>query len=289
MKSMTGFGHGEVHDEERHITVDLKSFNNRYLDIQVNVPATVTQLEPKLREYLGERVSRGRVELTVRARELQEEITVLLDRRAAETYVTILQELAEVAGFGKEGVRLEHLLSMEGVLKTERNRDVDTFHAAMQPALEEATTMFEASRQREGEATRQDIQEKLVALRGLQASIARRAPELEQSITQNVQRRFHEVLGDQADENRVLAEVAVLLARFDVNEELVRLTTHFDHFESLLDSDDTVGKKLDFLCQEINREVNTIGSKSVLVEINRDVVDMKDALEKIREQLRNVE
>lgn len=289
MKSMTGFGHGEVHDDSRHITVDLKSYNNRYLDIQVNLPSTVTQLEPKLREYVGGRVSRGRVELSVRSRELQEDITVLLDRRAAESYVAILRELAEVAGMGLDSVRLEHLLSMEGVLKTERNRDVEAFFAAMKPALEEAAIMFDASREREGEATRRDIREKLVALRALRASIGRRSPELEKSITQNVQQRFREVLGDQVEENRVLAEVAVLLARFDVNEELVRLAAHFDHFENLLESGDTVGKKLDFLCQEINREVNTIGSKSVIVEINRDVVEMKDALEKIREQLRNVE
>jgi uncharacterized protein (TIGR00255 family) len=289
MKSMTGYGHGETHDEVRHISVDLKSYNNRYLDIQVSLPATVAQLEPTLREYLGKRVSRGRMELTVRCRELQEDITVMLDQRVAASYVATLRELADVAGLGEGGVRLEHLLSLEGVLKTERNRDVDAFYAALQPALQEAVAMFDASREREGEATRQDIHEKLETLRTLHASVSRRAPELEQTIKRNIRERFRDVMGDQVEESRVLAEVAVLLARYDVNEELVRLSAHFDHFESLLRTDETVGKKLDFLCQEINREVNTIGSKSALVAVNRDVVEMKDALEKIREQLRNVE
>ena len=155
--------------------------------------------------------------------------------------------------------------------------------------LNEAYDEFDASRLREGAVTKQDILGHLAVLKAATGLFQERSRDLEALIQSNLRERFDQVMGNRMDEDRVLAETAVLLVKFSIDEEISRLTGHLDAFADIADSDGPVGKKLDFICQEVNREINTVGSKSTLYEINQRVVDAKDSLEKIREQLRNVE
>jgi uncharacterized protein (TIGR00255 family) len=178
---------------------------------------------------------------------------------------------------------------MEGVLETEKSRDAEKIKQRIMPLLEQALAGFNAERQREGDHTYKDILSHIDTLENSLAVIVTHSGELEKILKENIKARFEELLGDKIDENRILSETAALLVKYTISEELSRLDAHLKEFraESLRNS--CPGKKLDFLCQEINREINTIGSKSVILEISRETMNMKEALENIREQLRNVE
>lgn len=288
MISMTGFGYCERETEKYSAAVEIKSYNNRYLDLQVNLPPFLSPLEPRIREFMNRRVNRGRVEVYLRFRELEEELTIRLDKGVAREYAQVLRSLISETGIEEE-LKLDHLLRMEGILKSSRSRDVDLYWQTVEPLMEEAVEAFIAVRRREGEETQRDILEQIGTIEAALAEISATESELEAFFTETVRNRFNEVLGDQVDENRVLTEIAALMVKYTIHEELVRLKGHLASFREILHSDSGAGKKLDFLAQEIHREINTIGSKSVQYNISNGVVQMKDALENIREQLRNVE
>ncbi len=291
MKSMTGFGYGEYQDERIQLSLEIKSYNNRYLDISVNLPPIISPLEQRVREYLSERVNRGRVDVYVKIRDLQESVRVSLDRGTVNGYLTALHELAALADV-KEGVTLSHLLQLEGVFSVEKRRDIEEYWELLQPLLESTFAEFDASRAREGASTLADIRDQISRIERQVAVIEAHAPGLEEQIKSGLRERFQEVMGNTVDENRLYAETAVLLVRYSINEELVRMRTHLSSFLQTIESNTAgrgIGKKLDFVCQELNREINTTGSKSIMIEINQAAIEVKDALENVREQLRNVE
>jgi uncharacterized protein (TIGR00255 family) len=187
----------------------------------------------------------------------------------------------------KPGLSL--ILGMEGVLTIEKNRDDDRYWKQIEPVLKNAAEDFETERLREGRHTEADIFSHIGLIEAALETVAAHAPALEASIRENLRSRFAELLGNQIDENRVLAETAVLLVKYSISEEISRLSSHLAEFRAETKRNPGPGKKLDFLCQEINREINTIGSKTTVLEVSRAVVNMKDALENVREQLRNVE
>jgi uncharacterized protein (TIGR00255 family) len=248
----------------------------------------LSRLEPKMRELLSKKVERGRVEVYCKMREFEEDPQVYLDRNAAQRYTAVLKELKQVTGV-RGRLRLSHLIRMEGVLKSDKEVDIEALGGTLLALTTRSLEAFEQTRVREGEKTKQDIASQIEILRESVASIASCSEELEEKIMNNLKERFTQLLGEGVDESRVYAETAVLLVKYSISEELQRLHAHIESFRELLDSEDAVGKKLDFICQELNREINTIGSKSVILDINKAVIDSKDAIEKMREQLRNVE
>jgi len=282
VKSMTGFGFGEHRDEKRHLSMTLKSYNNRFLDLFIYLPPSLAVLEPEVRRFLSERVLRGRVELYVKAVELQEAPQVFLDRSAVRTYVQTLRELAREAGL-RERIRLAHLLSLEGILRTEGGTDPREVWPVLEGLLQRTFQEFDQARAREGEATQRDILAVLEAFSAQVQRVESLVPGLEAKLKADLRARFAEVLGDSVEEARLLPETAMALSR------AVRSRSHLASFQAAAAAEGAVGKKLDFLCQELGREVNTIGSKNALVEVDSAVVAMKDALEKIREQVRNVQ
>jgi len=288
MKSMTAFGYSEHRDENWHFAVTAKSYNNRFLDILVYLPASLAALEQRTRALLSARFERGRVELYVRASELGGRLPLAIEPAAVRAYVEALRRLAAAAGL-RERIRLSHLLRLEGILKPAEAPDQDRVWAALAPVIEEAAAQLEAMRAREGEATRRDIEELLGRIGEEVERVSSHADRLEAKIAEDLRRRLQELLGQGVDENRLLTETAVLASKADIHEELVRIRSHLDNFRDAVAGGGAVGKKLDFLCQELNREFNTIGSKNLLVEVDGAVVALKDTLEKIREQLRNVE
>ena len=285
---MTGYGHKERSDDRLSVSIEVKSYNNRFLDVFVNLPPYLAALEPRVREYVSERCLRGKIEVSIRAKELKGDVSVSVDENAAAAYYAAVKRLGERLGLD-EAPRLTSILSMDGVLLTDKTRDPERFWAAIEPSLAEAFAGFETARVREGKATEADVLSHIAKIEAAAELVAGHAPALEESIKENLRTRFKEVLGDAVDENRVLAETAVLLMKYTISEELSRLKTHLVEFREEVDRNPAPGKKLDFLCQEINREINTIGSKSPILEVSRAVVEMKDALENVREQLRNVE
>jgi uncharacterized protein (TIGR00255 family) len=189
----------------------------------------------------------------------------------------------------KEEPGLELLMGLEGVLETETDRDVEKYRDFIESVLAAASDQAEAEREREGWHTMEDILAHIAVLEESVRSIGSHVPEIEKTIKENLRSRFAELLGDKIDENRILAETAVLLMKHTISEELSRLSSHLNEFRMETDRNPSPGKKLDFLSQEINREINTVSSKTPMLEVSRLVVEMKSALENIREQLRNVE
>lgn len=288
MVSMTGYAYREFQNEFIQLVLELKSYNNRYLDIGISSPPFLSPIEPTIRSYLKDRINRGKVEVSIRIKELQENITVHVDTKAAQEYGKALGNLAETLQL-EEGPRLSHYLRLEGIFKPVKDRDIEWMEGIIMEELEKAFIEYNLTRSIEGEATARDILQQVEVLETNVSVVESHAEQLEQYIRGELTRHFKELVGEAYDENRILSETAVLLMKYSVGEETVRIRSHLEQFRSLMVQEGGVGKKLDFICQELNREINTIGSKSTIVEINRAVVEAKDALEKIREQLRNVE
>jgi len=288
MKSMTGYGWIDNQNESVQMSVELKSYNNRYLDINVNLPSFMSPLEPELRAYLKEKIVRGRVELYIRVKELEEDLDVILDTEVVSAYKKALLQIAEAAELD-EKPRLSHFLHLDGVMKIVKKRDIDKYKTMLFKNLDEVWVQYNDSRIKEGDATWEDIMSNIDIIWKSEKIIKNREEELEDLIKSNIKERFQQLLDDNIDENRVLSETAMLLMKYGIAEELSRLNSHLEQFCNTLHRKQPVAKKLDFLCQEMNREINTIGSKSNLLEISQAVIEAKEAVEKIREQLRNVE
>ena len=288
MKSMTAYAYSESAKEGLTVSVELKGYNSRFLDLSIHLPVWLSSVEMRVREYLGSRFVRGKVELSVRIKEDSSPVSISINKNVAAEYKTAIVELAKALDI-KDEPELGMILGLEGVLEIETNRDAEKYWPRIESVLAAAADRFEAERVREGNHTAGDILSHLAILEDSVQAISRHLPELEASIKENLRARFAELLGDRIDENRVLAETAVLLMKYGISEELARLSAHLKEFKVELEQNPGPGKKLDFLSQEINREVNTIGSKTPVLEVSRAVVEMKSALENIREQLRNVE
>jgi len=287
MKSMTGFARREIDTPFLKGSLTIKSYNNRYLEISVYLPPYLAMLESRLRDAVAVAVIHGKVEASLRIREISDPPRVLVDASAVSEVAAALRSAAEAAGI-LEPIRVSDILTFDGVISFERNVDADAAWDALRGPVAECLSDFDVERNREGLATRRDIERKLEVIEASVKVVETEAPAIEAAIRSNLAGRFQDVLGSAVDENRVLQEVASYLARHTINEEIVRLRSHVAAFRAAMD-DPGCGKKLDFLCQELNREANTIGSKNILARIGEAVVSLKDAIENVREQIRNVE
>ncbi len=290
MKSMTGFGIAEFKDDRFHITVEIKSYNNRYLDINIGAPYYISPMEPEIKKLVSEKVARGKVEVRINILNLTEGVNIYLDEQNIISYLEVLERIIAIGGL-QEKIRLSHLLRMEGIIKTESNRDIETLWVLLEPVIRRALRDFDNSRIEEGKITENDILKNLGTIESSVERIEGYVPQLEDRIKKGLREKLDDIIAGKAeiDESRVLTEVALLLAKFDINEEIVRMKSHIAHFRRIVSNEDLVGKKLDFICQELNREINTIGSKNTIVEVDEIVIAVKDSLEKIREQIRNIE
>jgi uncharacterized protein (TIGR00255 family) len=288
MKSMTGYGYCEWQNDSLFLSVEIKGYNSRFLETFVNLPPFLASLESKMKELVTESCRRGKVEINIRLKELNSDIEVSINMGAAKAYYEAMETLSENLKL-KDKPELKDLLSLDGVLQIDKKRDNEKYWLALEPLLKDALAQFNTEREREGKHTQDDILFHLDAIRKSREIIVGFAPQLEKDIAENLRAKIAEYLSDNIDENRILQETAILLMKYTISEELSRLDAHLKEFREEIERNPAPGKKLDFLSQEINREINTIGSKSPVLEVNRCVVSMKDALENIREQLRNVE
>ena len=288
MHSMTGFGSAQVATDLLTVELHIRSLNGRYLDIQLSCPPIVYPFEAQLKRRIAEQARRGKIELQVRL--IGTAPVAGFDRDRAIAVAAELRSLAEELGLD-QGPSLSDVLRIEGVLHPqEPTLDVNQVQPLVVEALELAIERWNASRREEGQATIIDIQRHLDRLRAVHATFVARAMELEQTLWRQVRRRFHDLLGpDVADEARVYQEVAALLVRYSTQEEVARFGAHLERFGQAIDSGGGGAKRLDFLCQELNREINTTAGKTVFLDVQNAAVEGKDAVEAIREQLRNLE
>lgn len=288
MISMTGYAYREKANQDFSAAVEVKGYNSRFLEISINLPPGLSLLETKIREQFSAAFGRGKIEIFIRVREHNAPVNIKINTKAAKAYYDAANTLAAELGIEAK-LDLKSLLQMEGILETEKNRADERCWNEIESLLKEALLAFSAEREREGSHTEENIFSNLKIISVSVEKISAFVPVIENNLKNNIKSRFAELLGNQVDENRVLAETAALLLKYTISEELSRLSSHLAEFKAEAERNKRPGKKLDFLCQEINREINTIGSKSVIIEVSSEVVKMKEALENIREQLRNIE
>jgi uncharacterized protein (TIGR00255 family) len=290
MKSMTGYAYREFQDDGITVSVEIKGYNSRFLDLNVTLPPWLSSLESAVRNKIQARINRGKVEIYIRIKENDAPLRIIVNSNAAKAYEEAIIKLAGDLG-RNEKPSLGLILGLEGVIETDRMRDDERYRAMIEPLFEKAIEDFETERLREGKHTESDILIHVSNIEKKVEEIADEVPLMEKEIKDNLRSRFNELMGGMAvvDEGRIIAETAVLLMKYTVSEEISRLHSHLKEFRAENERNNSAGKKLDFLCQEINREINTIGSKTVILKVSQAVVEMKDSLENIREQLRNIE
>ena len=292
MLSMTGYGRGFAEIDGRQMTVEVKSVNHRFLDLSFRMPRNLLFLEDAARKEIGARLSRGHVDVFVTYRNLRTDARkVVADEALYNAYAEALQQLSALSGGGMRDDRtLMSIARMPDVLTvTEAEEDQGAVQSLMQAALSEALDQLIAMRAREGEAMKRDLSGHVDAIEQMTARIEARYPETVTAYQKRLRSAVEELVGSGVDETRLLIEVAVMADRSAISEELVRLGSHAAQLRALLETDEPVGRRLDFIVQELNREVNTISSKSQDIPITQLTVDLKAEIEKLREQVQNIE
>lgn len=293
MKSMTGFGRAEAVFDGGSVTVELRSVNSRFLDCGVRIPRTLGALEPRVKPYLQSRgILRGKVDVTVSTDLVGDrEGALALDRKAAAEYIAALRALRDEFGVADD-ISVMQLAQREELFVKEGNElDVELLWTHVLEALEAATDGFLLAREAEGKRLEADIREKLQSIREALERIKGIASGDVARYRERLTARMREALAESGytpDEGRLLTECAVYADHIAIDEEVVRLSSHLDSFEEMAKGEGT-GRKLDFLMQEMNREANTIGSKCLDAAVALEVVEIKCTLEKIREQIQNIE
>ena len=291
MQSMTGYGRSEVEDEQFHFTVEMRSVNHRYLDLALRYPRAYTPLEAQMKQLIGTYFSRGRIEISIVQQTLGAgQRVVALDHVLAQQYYQALQQLQETLRLPGT-IDLESLLAQRDILKIEEvEGDVESAWGLMSQGLEQASQALSRMRAQEGSALEKDLKARIQTVSQYINGIRQRVPEVVTGYSHRLEERVAELFERyELDPDRLTQEIVLLAERTDVAEELTRLDSHIAALSQVLEETDAVGRKSEFLMQEINREVNTIASKSNDAQISQDVVEIKSELERMREQIQNVE
>lgn len=290
---MTGYGWGECSQDGFKVTVELSSVNRKQSEISIHLPRELEVLEAQIRDEINRRIARGRMtaRVTLHAAEGKETARVRVNTVLAKTYARELRQLAKELHI-KDDLSLDHLVRAPGVLDANNEvGDAEAFWGAVDKALQTALAMLLKMRAREGANLKKDLGDRMTTMRKAVTRVRKEAPGVQIRYREQLVTRIKNAgLEDlQIDEDRLLKEVVFFADRSDISEELTRLQSHFQQYDDCLKSVEPVGRTLDFLAQEMNREINTIGSKANDAAISREVVVLKTELEKFREQAQNVE
>ena len=291
IKSMTGYGRCERIIGTKKITAELKSVNHRFSDYNIKVPRQYGFLEDRVRQFISKEVARGKIDVYVSIESCGEaDKTVTVNKELAGNYVEILRDLCETFSL-KDDISVSTIASFTDIFRAEPKRDEEEeIWTAVSEVLADAVSSFISMRAREGERIERDLRERVTYMKSLANEIDKLSPMAVQVYKAKLYQKIKEVIDErEPDDTRILTEVAIFADKVAVNEETVRLASHYDEFFTILDSNEPAGRKLDFLIQEINREVNTIGSKASDLEIAKLVVTLKGEIEKLREQIQNIE
>ena len=294
MKSMTGYGQAVQTNDAYELTIELKSVNNRFLDLQIRMPKELNPFESLIRKIAKEKIQRGRVDVFINLTPLKSgNKQISVDWPLLQQLITELQnggkEHFGIVDFPVEQVLVKAMEQSDFVTLIDQPTEEDTLEELVQAVANEAFTQLAASRESEGAGIQKVLIDYGSKVQALVVELNGFVDEYEADFQQRYQAKLEEYLGNTVDQDRLLTELAILLERGDIHEELDRLSIHIEKLAKLLQATEPVGRELDFLLQEMNREVNTIGSKSSPIQIKDIVVQLKTILEKIREQIQNVE
>lgn len=291
VKSMTGFGRCEISEGDRKMTVEMKSVNHRYLDVAIKMPKKLNFFESAIRSLLKTYIQRGKVDVFITYEDLSEANTTLRYNQAlAAEYLKYLNQMAEEFHL-EQDVKVSALSRYPEVLVMEEvQEDEEELWKLLEKAMKGACEQFVETRIREGENLKRDLLIKLDELLEHVAYVEERSPQIVAEYREKLTEKVKELLADtQMEESRIAAEVTIYADKICVDEEIVRLKSHIKHTKETLEKEDSVGRKLDFIAQEMNREANTILSKSNDLEVSNHAIELKTGIEKVREQIQNIE
>ncbi len=291
VRSMTGFGRAKYSENGLNITVEFKSVNHRYFEFTSRLPKGYMFLDEKLKSFCQQNISRGKVEAAVIIEDNSENAAVVeINAAYAGAYLAAVKDMSRRYGI-KNDVKMSSLVANPELFTVKKQTlSEETVTAAVLKTAEEAMQSFISMREAEGKRLKNDVKSRTDFILEKVAFVDKRSPETVKAYREKLEQKIRELIGDvQVDEQRLLTETAIFADKVAVAEETVRLKSHIKQFCSLLDSDEPIGRKLDFIVQEMNREANTIGSKAQDIEIAHTVVDIKSEIEKIREQIQNIE
>lgn len=291
IKSMTGFGRCEIEEGNRKITVEMKAVNHRYLDENIKMPKKLNFFEAAIRNLMKEYIQRGKVDIFITYEDFTEDnVNIKYNHDIAAEYLTYLKQMKEEFGL-EDDIRVSTLSRYPEVFAMEEQTiDEEKLWELLEKALRSAAQAFVEARQREGENLKEDLIGKLDGMLKLVDEIAVRSPEIIKEYQDRLKTKIQEMLADvQIDENRLLTEVTIFADKVCVDEEMVRLRSHIETTKKTLQEGGSVGRKLDFIAQEMNREANTILSKANDLAISGYAIELKTEIEKVREQIQNIE
>lgn len=291
IKSMTGYGRNEAIINGKKITCEIKSVNHRYSDYTVKVPRYYGFMEDRVRTFASKYIARGKVDIYISVESYDtSDRKIQLNSELAKSYIDALYELRDKFDL-TDDISVTSVSRFSDIFKSEKiEEDEEELWSAVQEVLESAVLDFVAMREREGERIEKDLCDRIEYMKTLSSKIEGLSEQSVSQYREKLYAKIKEILDDRTiDEARVLTEVAIFADKVAVNEEIVRLGSHFNEFYDIIKRPEPAGRKLDFLIQEINREVNTTGSKSVNLEISSIVVELKGEIEKLREQVQNIE
>jgi len=293
MKSMTGFGRGSYHDDTIDFSVEIKTVNHRYRDFSLRLPRELNALEHKIKKLISTVITRGRIDLYMNFTQISGASQhIYLNKDLTKNYLEVLNQMKQLDSMISDEIRLDTLASLPNViLEDEVAFDDEVLWKKLKPVLEKVLDQVNDSRAKEGDNMKADILGYTEEVEKSIKAIEIIAPTMRQQAEANLRAKLSEYLkSDHFDEQRVLTEVAIMADKCAIDEEIARLKSHTERLKlSLEETNVPMGRKLDFLVQEMNREVNTIGSKSNSIEVSNQVVDLKSGIEKIREQIQNIE
>ena len=291
IRSMTGYGREQQIIDQRDITVEIKSVNHRNYEFSARVPRAYGYLEEKLKSFVKGKISRGKIEVGVTINNLNgKEADIKVDKTMALGYVNALRNANEFLNL-EDDITLTSLMKFSDIFTVQKiAEDEEKIWNDVKSVAEKALKKFVAMRETEGQSLKSDLLAKLSVVEETLKNVEKLAPLTVENYREKLYAKLKEVLGDtDIDNQRILTEAAIFAEKIAIDEETVRLGSHICQFRELLENDEPLGRKLDFLVQEINREINTIGSKAQNLDITKCVVDMKSEVEKIREQIQNIE
>lgn len=288
MTSMTGYGYNEMNYETAIVSVEIKSVNSRFLDLNINLPPFLNSIESYFRNKISQNITRGKVDVFIRVKELESDAQIYADTKMAKSYYDAIKEVAIATGYDEKSIPLSLILEQNGVLNSNKSYDVEKYQSMIDPIFDNALNQFVKDANREGENLLVDLKSKLLELETCADFFKKWQPKMENVFKEIVTAKFNDLLKDNVDENRIMTEVAAMLIKYTINEEIVRLQSHIKAMKDELENNPYPGKKIDFICQEMNREINTIGSKNQFAEVGAMVIKAKDSLENIREQSKNI-
>ena len=291
IQSMTGFGRGEAANEKYKVTIEMKSVNHRYLDLSVRLPRKLNFYEPAIRNQVKEFAKRGKIDIFVSIEQLQENAeSIQYNPQIAAAYLSGISQMADE--FSIDGTIQAYQLARfpDVFTKAEEDDNEEEWIPIVTQALRDACEKFAESRRIEGEKLAKDLSEKLDHISDLVDKIETRSPQIVEEYRKKITEKVEQLLGDtQIDENLLATEIVMFSDKICVDEEMVRLRTHVEHVKETLAVGENIGRKLDFLIQEMNREANTILSKANDLETSNLAIDLKTEIEKVREQIQNIE